>query len=63
MKILSVFFLCAGLSGCLSFGQAIMVAGSAVSVVCNSTTKESRAEIRDKQKLQTDFCGDLPEGK
>lgn len=58
MKILATLLLTATLTGC-GLTEAIAITGAVGTIVCNGTTEDSRADIRAKQKLQTDICGDL----
>lgn len=58
MKILATLLLATTLTGC-GLTEAIAITGAIGTIVCNGTTEESRADMREKQRLQTDICGDL----
>ncbi len=62
MKHLSVLCMCIVLSGC-GLTEAVTIAGGITAVICGTTTEQGRADIRDKQKLPTDICGDLRGGE
>lgn len=58
MRNVSCLVLCITLTGC-GLTEAIAITGAIGTIVCNGTTEESRSDIRAKQRLQTDICGDL----
>lgn len=58
-KTISVIGLTLMLQGCLTVPE-LTVAGAAVTtLICNTTTVDGRAKIREGQSIETDICGDL----
>ena len=58
MKKITVLALGLVVSGC-SVVELTETVDAIKTAVCSTTTPESRAEIRDGQKIKTDICGDL----
>lgn len=58
MRSALVLLMFVALTGC-GLTEAIAITGAIGSIVCANTAEDSRADIRAKQTLQTDICGDL----